>query len=251
MKSLAHFAAYLAMILASVLGSASLVAFVAFLFLGSFHFFDFGLNSATALVWNACLSTAFFVQHSAMIRRSFRQYLEPFVPEPFHGLLFTVSSASALIVCLAFWQRVGEPISRIDGAPAWLMRSLFFLALAGLVWGVRALRSFDTFGLRPVITHLRGTQIRQSPIIIKGPYRWVRHPLYFFVLVLIWTCPVITLDRLLFNGLWSAWVILGTFLEERDLVSQFGDPYIQYKRDVPMIFPWRIPSLRSRGSPTK
>ena len=131
------------------------------------------------------------------------------------------------------------------------MRALFLLAIAGFVWGVRTLGSFDSFGIGPVIALLRGIQARQLPFVVKGPYRWVRHPLYFFALVLFWSCPAITLDRLLFNVLWTVWVILATFLEERDLVSQFGDPYIQYKRDVPMIFPWRIPSLRSRGSPTK
>jgi protein-S-isoprenylcysteine O-methyltransferase Ste14 len=98
---------------------------------------------------------------------------------------------------------------------------------------------------------LRGTRTRQFPFVIKGPYRWVRHPLYFFALILFWACPVITLDRLLFNILWTVWVILATVLEERDLVSKFGDAYVQYQREVPMIFPWRAPSPESPDSDTQ
>jgi protein-S-isoprenylcysteine O-methyltransferase Ste14 len=245
MKPLAQSAVYAAVALTSVLGSLSLLLLVAFLFLGSFQFFDFGLSPLAALVWNALLSAAFFLQHSGMVRRSFRERLESFAPASFHGLIFTAASASALVLCLALWQRVGEPTDRLDGAPAWLMRILSLLALAGFAWGVRALGSFDTFGIRPVVAYLRSSQTRQFPFVVRGPYRWVRHPLYFFALVLFWSCPVITPDRLLFNGLWTAWVVLATFLEERDLVSQFGDSYLQYQREVPMIFPWRIPSRSS------
>ena len=36
-------------------------------------------------------------------------------------------------------------------------------------------------------------------LVTTGPYRWVRHPLYFSILVLIWFCPDLTLDRLLLN----------------------------------------------------
>lgn len=242
MKTLLQLAAYLAVVLASVLGSASLLLLVSFLFVGNFHFFHFGLDSTTALIWDALLSAAFFLQHSGMVRRSFRKRLESFVPDPFHGLVFTVASASTLILCLILWQPTGTSIGQLDGAPASLMRILFFLAIAGFVWGVRALGSFDTFGIRPVIALLRNSQTRQYPFVVRGPYRWVRHPLYFFALVLFWSCPAITLDRLLFNVLWTIWVVLATFLEERDLVSQFGDSYVQYQREVPMIFPCRIPS---------
>jgi len=250
MKPLAQLAAYLAMALAAVLGSASLLLLVCFLFLGNFHFFQFGLSPATALVWDALLSAVFFLQHSGMIRRSFRQRLERFVPDPFHGLIFTVASASALIICLVLWQPAGEPVHQLDGAPAWLMRVFFFLAIAGFAWGVRALGSFDAFGIKPVVALLRNSQTRQYPFVLKGPYRWVRHPLYFFSLVLFWSCPAISPDRLLFNVLWTVWVVLATFLEERDLVSQFGDSYVQYQREVPMVFPWRIPSTRPPGSST-
>ncbi len=61
------------------------------------------------------------------------------------------------------------------------------------------------------------------------------------MLVIFWSAPDVGLDRLLFNILWTLWVILGTFLEEKDLVADFGEKYSQYQREVPMLFPWRFP----------
>ncbi len=78
------------------------------------------------------------------------------------------------------------------------------------------------------------------PFTIRGPYRYVRHPFYFFILVMIWSCPETTLDRLLFNCLWSIWIVAGTVLEERDLTEEFGQKYRDYQKDTPMLIPWKI-----------
>jgi len=186
-----------------------------------------------------------------MVRRSLRRRLEGIVEESFHGLVYTTASGSVLILCLVLWQRTGEPLVLLEGPLGWCLRACFLLAIAGFAWGIRALGSFDTFGVQPAIASLRGTQPEDFPFLVKGPYRWVRHPLYFFCLVLFWSCPVITADRLLFNALWTAWVVLATVLEERDLVSHFGGAYVRYQREVPMILPWRRPTRWSPGSDTE
>jgi len=54
---------------------------------------------------------------------------------------------------------------------------------------------------------------------------------------MIWSCPDMTTDRLLFNVLWTGWIVIGAFLEERDLVAEFGDTYLEYQRKVPMFIP--------------
>ena len=42
----------------------------------------------------------------------------------------------------------------------------------------------------------------------------------WLALVLLWSYQDLTADRLLLNITWSIWVIVGTVLEERDLVAQ-------------------------------
>lgn len=60
------------------------------------------------------------------------------------------------------------------------------------------------------------------------------------MIVLFWSCPLLTADRLLFNILWPIWVVIGTILEERDLADDFGEPYRDYQATVPMLVPHGI-----------
>ena len=67
----------------------------------------------------------------------------------------------------------------------------------------------------------------------------MRHPLYLCQILVIWSGPDVTSDRLLFIVLWTAWIVLGAHLEEKDLLAQFGAQYGQYQKEVPMLLPWR------------
>jgi protein-S-isoprenylcysteine O-methyltransferase Ste14 len=110
---------------------------------------------------------------------------------------------------------------------------------------VISLAGFDAFGVRALRLRLRGERHEPAGLAIRGAYRYVRHPLYLFVLLLIWSAPQMSADRLLFNVLWTAWIVIGARLEERDLVGEFGDAYRDYQRRVPMLVPWRRPAAKS------
>ena len=99
------------------------------------------------------------------------------------------------------------------------------------------LLSIATLGRLWALMYISGNKTRE--LITEGPYSMVRHPLYFFSLVMIWSCPDLSLDRLLFNVLWTGWTAFATALEERDLVTYLGDAYEEYQRKVPMLIPWR------------
>lgn len=66
-----RFAAYCVIGLSTVLGGGSLLLFGAFLIAGPFTIIRFDASEGQALVWNGTLSL-FFIQHSGMIRGTFR-----------------------------------------------------------------------------------------------------------------------------------------------------------------------------------
>ncbi len=234
--------AYILLILSAVLGQGSLLIMTIFLFSGSLNIVDMGMEKTANLGFDAFLCLMFFLQHSLMIRKSFRQWLTKIVRPEYYTALFSVVSGIVLLMVIVFWQKTGLLIE-FHQLISWSLYGTFFLSVMGLALTSCALKGIDPFGYSDVWHYMRGTTPEVS-LRIQGTYRWVRHPLYFFLLVLIWSCPNLTADRLLFNILWTIWMIIGTILEERDLVAAFGDEYRAYQREVPMLIPYRISLFR-------
>jgi protein-S-isoprenylcysteine O-methyltransferase Ste14 len=232
---------YAILALANLIGGGSLLLLMVFLYGYSVSIVDLGLSSGAALGWDALLCLAFCIQHSGMIRRSFRRRLAGVVDEHFHPALFGVASGLFLLALMLLWQPSPPLLVSLQGSERWLVRVLFFAAIAGAWWGTRSLGGIDAFGARRLLAMLRSRSAHPMPLTIRGPYRWVRHPVYTLVLVMIWSCPELSADRLLLNVTWTAWVVVGARLEERDMVADFGDAYRAYQCSVPMLIPWRRP----------
>jgi methanethiol S-methyltransferase len=117
----------------------------------------------------------------------------------------------------------------------YLTLTLQGLALLGLVITVLQVDTLAFIGLSQ-LGHPDAEQ--QGELVTRGFYRWVRHPLYFFSLVLFWLFPVMTNVSLAFVIASSLYFVIGTLPEERKLVKIFGQSYCQYQQDVPRIIPW-------------
>lgn len=233
---------YLLVILTVLLGGGSLGLFALFLFQGSLGLVNLELGSPGALFFNAGLSLVFFIQHSVMVRTPFRRRLGFVLAEKYHGALFTITSGIVLLAVVFFWQEVDYQILTLTGGWRGLARLVFFLAMAGFFWGVVSLGFFDPLGLVPILPPQFALPEQAQDLVVRGPYRWVRHPLYLCTILLIWSCPDLTPDRLLFNIIWTVWIIIGAWLEERDLIDTFGQAYLDYQQKVPRLLPFCPPS---------
>ena len=241
MGQLMHkFATYMVLGLAGLLGGGSLLLFTAFLYAGSLSLTDLGLGQKSDLWLDAGLSLLFFIQHSGMVRKPFHQWLARFIPEAFSGAVYALGSGAVLAAVVVFWQEGAPVFTASDGIVRWSLRALFWLSITGFIWAGISLKSFDPCGISPVLDRLRGRIPGRMPFTARGAYLMVRHPLYLFSILMIWSCPDLTTDRLLFNFLWTVWIVIGAFLEERDLVTEFGDLYLDYQKRVPMFIPCRI-----------
>jgi methanethiol S-methyltransferase len=230
---------YAVIALSGSAGIISLILFGIFLYTGLPNQMDFGLDEKTNFYIDSLLCFLFFFQHSLMIRRGFRHWLSGFISPNYYGAFFSIFSGLSLLILMLFWQKSTSLQVEFDGFTYWLMRALFFVAIVGFYFGIRSLRPLDPFGIREIFRHLKSKPAKESFFILRGPYQWVRHPLYFFCLLMIWSQVSLTMDRLLFNGLFTFWIIIGAFLEERDLIASFGDAYRNYQRKVPMLIPYR------------
>ena len=92
----------------------------------------------------------------------------------------------------------------------------------------------------------RGTSLqklsgRTEPLVVKGPYRYVRHPLYFgVVLFVLGLFLLLDYSFLLVSAiillLWFNSVVAN--FEEKELRAIFGEQYDQYSKEVPKMIPF-------------
>jgi len=223
------------MVAAYGLAGLSLLGFVFFLLAGSSVFLPEARGLTAGLAWNAGLSVLFFLQHNVMARRSVKEKLGALAPGDSYRTLFALASGLALAPTFLAWSRVEPVLFHLTGPVAWLLRGIAGAALVGIA----AAGSY----LHDVIGPPRTNKPRMKgpaeppPLVTEGPYAWVRHPQYALLIVVFWAMPTLTADRLFFNMLWSAWLILAARLEECNLLTTYGDDYRAYKRRVPMLIP--------------
>ncbi|MGQ9500759.1 MAG: methyltransferase family protein [Anaerolineae bacterium] len=115
------------------------------------------------------------------------------------------------------------------------------LAVLGILYGALITDVWSFLGIRQIFDPKCAETYRCTPLIVTGMYRWVRHPQYLFGLILLWCAPSMSLNRVALSLVFSLYLYIGTFLEERRLVAEYGEAYRQYQRQVPRLFPWRGP----------
>jgi protein-S-isoprenylcysteine O-methyltransferase Ste14 len=80
-----------------------------------------------------------------------------------------------------------------------------------------------------------------TPVLVTdGLHKFVRHPLYLGTFLFLWglllLIPIWSL--LVVNMVITIYTLIGIHLEEKKLISIFGEQYLDYRKKVPMIWPF-------------
>jgi protein-S-isoprenylcysteine O-methyltransferase Ste14 len=127
-------------------------------------------------------------------------------------------------------------ISRISFPWLALTLGIEGLATLGLLFGVLQTGALQFLGLTQLSAPPASSEVPR--LVVSGLYRYVRHPLYLFGLLIIWLLPLMTWNILAFNLGATAYILIGIQFEERKLLKEFGQAYADYQRNVPMLLPW-------------
>jgi protein-S-isoprenylcysteine O-methyltransferase Ste14 len=160
------------------------------------------------------------------------------VPKALERSLYVLLSSAVLALLMWQWRPISLPV--LWHAESWgaiVGWSVMGLGVAILLWATFLIDHFDLFGLRQGWTTLRGGQLREPGFVTPWLYRIVRHPLYVGWFLIFWGTPTMTAGHLLFATVMSGYILVAIRFEERDLLSNIGEPYQRYREAVPALIP--------------
>lgn len=195
--------------------------------------------------------TAFAGLHSLIAgmapRERLKQTFDARLVEGWYRLLYNLIAVVTLIPVLALVALL--PDGTLWTVPMPWAAALLALQAVGLLGLAGALFATDVWrfaGFKQALAYFSGDPLPlPAPSLqVSGMYRFVRHPLYFFSLLVLCPSPIMTGNVLVFNLAATLYFVVGSRVEERRLLRIHGDAYRAYRRRVS----WLIP-LPSRTDP--
>ncbi len=179
----------------------------------------------------------YYVLHSLLASEYIKQRLpKSFINPRFYRIIYNAIAILLLIPIAWIYKQVDAHFLFEVKLLSYL--GIFLLA-SGLVLMFFALRQYD-------LGEFAGTQQLRIPgqpkddLKTDGFNAYVRHPLYFSGLLLLWGWFLYqaTNTFLVIAFISTLYLYIGTRLEEQKLLNTFGDAYRIYQEKVPMLLPF-------------
>lgn len=188
----------------------------------------------------ASLWIAYCLLHSFLISTSFTNLAIRLLKDyyAFYRTFFVIISVALLLPLIDYTNQLDNNIIIAYSLPLNTIR--YALTLGSLLIFFWAFffdyDSLSFFGIRQILNF--GKKINSPGELKKdGLLGVVRHPMYFALIVYLW-CQVFTIADIIVNIALTTYIIMGTILEEKKLILEFGDAYVKYQREVPMLIPF-------------
>ena len=114
--------------------------------------------------------------------------------------------------------------------------------IIGLIWSTLHINGKEFLGLTQIKRYFEGNYRLDDldeyhELVVKGPFKYSRHPIYFFTIIALGFRPTMDLFYLVFFLCMLAYFYIGSMYEERSLEKRYGNKYLQYKSKVPRLIP--------------
>ncbi|HEY8571819.1 methanethiol S-methyltransferase [Phenylobacterium sp.] len=204
-----------------------------------------------SLMIDVALLGLFAVQHSLMARPAFKRAWTRLVPPAVERSTYVLAASLALALLFWQWRPLLATVWTVEDPAA----ALALTAVSWAGWGMVLVSTFlishfHLFGLSQGFAKMLGRGDPEFQLTTPLFYKWIRHPIYAGFIVAFWATPQMSLGHLLFAVATTGYILIGIWLEERDLVGHFGGRYVEYRRNVGMLFPkLRLRPGREAGLP--
>ena len=194
-----------------------------------------------------CYWLAYFALHSMLASLGVKRYVAATRPALMPAYRLTFNGLSVLLLLPILWQMFQHPGPMLwhwQGSAAWLANGLALLACLGLIYSLKCYDTEEFLGLRQLRSHTQSVE-DQEHFHLSPFHRFVRHPWYFFGLILVWTRDM-NASMLLSGTMITVYFIIGSRMEEMKLLIYHGDTYRRYMQHVPGLIPrpWKFLSVQ-------
>ncbi|GGX68757.1 methyltransferase family protein [Saccharospirillum salsuginis] len=205
--------------------------------------YDGSLTSA--VVVNLLLVTGFGLHHSVTARPFFKRWWTRFVPAHLERATYLYMTAVVTAILVVAWQPIPITVWHVDNVwAAGAIIGAFLLTIGMMFSATFHFGHFGFFGLSQVWRWVREARPAEPVFAARYLYALIRHPISLGWMVLPWLTPRMTVGQLVFAVSVTLYVLIATYFEEADLVSELGERYQRYRKEVPAFLPF----LRGRAS---